>query len=492
MAATAVPAAPAVDPAVPAAEEESVVTPFKVKGKQDYDRLIKEFGTQRIDDQLLRRFQRVTGRRPHPLLRRALFFSHRDFDRILTCYEKGQPFFLYTGRGPSSSSMHIGHTIPFDFTKWLQEVFDVPLIIMLTDDEKFLYNEKLTINESTRLTTETLKDIAAFGFDPKKTFVFSDFRYMGGHFYQNSVEFARLVTFNQVRGTFGFDASTNIGFINFPAIQNTAAFASSFPELFGDDPSPTAPRNAKTAAIQCLIPCGIDQDPYFRLLRHNSHRMSLPSPPPALIHAKFLTALQGAEGKMSASEPNSAIFMSDSPKQIKDKINKHAFSGGQATLEEQREKGGDPDVDVAFQMLVYFLDDDDELEHARTDYRSGQLLTGELKKRAIAILQAYVGEYQARRAAVTDADVDLLTKPRLMEFGGNPNPGFLHPVDGETEPPAEQTGEQFPSVNAESNDKHAAHAERPGLGRRRTYGVTGLQQFERQVSELLYPTRTNA
>ena len=39
---------------------------------------------------------------------------------------------------------------------------------------------------------------------------------------------------------------------------------------------------------------------------------------------------------MSASNPNSAIFMSDSPKEIKNKISKHAFSGGQETLELHR------------------------------------------------------------------------------------------------------------------------------------------------------------
>jgi hypothetical protein len=34
---------------------------------------------------------------------------------------------MYTGRGPSSDALHLGHTIPFTFTKWLQDVFDVPL-----------------------------------------------------------------------------------------------------------------------------------------------------------------------------------------------------------------------------------------------------------------------------------------------------------------------------------------------------------------------------
>jgi tryptophanyl-tRNA synthetase len=69
--------------------------------------------------------------------------------------------------------------------------------------------------------------------------------------------------------------------------------------------------------MQCLIPMAIDQDVYFRLLRDNCGRMSRPSPKPALIHSRFLTALQGVGGKMSASDPNSAIFMNDSPAQIK-------------------------------------------------------------------------------------------------------------------------------------------------------------------------------
>lgn len=43
--------------------------------------------------------------------------SGREFDKILDRYEQGKPFFLYTGRGPSSDSMHLGHMIPFTFTK---------------------------------------------------------------------------------------------------------------------------------------------------------------------------------------------------------------------------------------------------------------------------------------------------------------------------------------------------------------------------------------
>ena len=106
--------------------KEQIITPFDVSGGVDehgkakaidYDKLIDAFGSQRIDRALLERFEKVTGHRPYRLMRRGMVFSHRDLNIILDKYEKGIPFFLYTGRGPSSDSMHVGHSIPFEFTK---------------------------------------------------------------------------------------------------------------------------------------------------------------------------------------------------------------------------------------------------------------------------------------------------------------------------------------------------------------------------------------
>lgn len=276
---------------------------------------LRKWNTSLIDQALLDRFEKVTGHKPHRWLRRGLFFSHRDFEKILTKKEKGEPFFLYTGRGPSSGSLHLGHTIPLTFTKWLQDVFDVPLVFMLTDDEKALFKDSLTFEETLHFAKENAKEIIALGFDVKKTFIYSDLMYVSNHILMNTWEFSKLVTFNQVRGAFGFNESTNIGRIFFPSVQCVAAFATSYPEIWTDEP--LKERTKEIAAIQCLIPMGIDQDPYFRLLRDNAHKMRYPSPKPALIHSKFLTALQGAGGKMSSSDPNSAIFMTDTPKQIK-------------------------------------------------------------------------------------------------------------------------------------------------------------------------------
>ena len=81
-------------------KEEMVVTPWEVKGEVDYERLIRDFGTQPITSNLLEKIATHTGKL-HLQLQRHIFFSHRDLDTVLKLYDKGTKFVLYTGRGPS-------------------------------------------------------------------------------------------------------------------------------------------------------------------------------------------------------------------------------------------------------------------------------------------------------------------------------------------------------------------------------------------------------
>jgi len=161
--------------------DDDFVDPWTVTSKSetgiDYDKLIIKFGSSKVDEALIARIEAITKRPAHHFIRRGIFFSHRDLHNILNLYEAKKPFFLYTGRGPSSESMHLGHLIPFIMTKWLQDVFDVPLVIQMTDDEKFLWKD-LSIEEANRLVYENAKDIIACGFDVEKTFIFSDVDYI--------------------------------------------------------------------------------------------------------------------------------------------------------------------------------------------------------------------------------------------------------------------------------------------------------------------------
>lgn len=387
-----------------AQKKEQFVDPWSVEseGAIDYDRLIVQFGSEPLREDLISRIERVTGRRAHRWLRRGMYFSHRDLNHILDLYEQGKKFFLYTGRGPSSEALHLGHTIPFYFTKWLQDSFNCPLVIQLTDDEKFLFKQDMKLEECHRLAYENAKDIIACGFDMKKTFIFSDLNYIQ-HMYPTVLKIQKLVTYSQCKGIFGFQPGDNIGKSSFPAVQAAPSFSSAFPiPLRGESDMP------------CLIPCAIDQDAYFRMTRDVAPRLKKRKP--ALVHAKFFPPLTGRGGKMSGSAATQAVFMTDKPNEIKNKINKHAFSGGQETVELHRQLGANLAVDVSYEWLTFFMESDERLAEITRDYGSGAMLTGEVKKELIAILQDVVGEHQKQRALVTREMIDEFMTIRPLEF----------------------------------------------------------------------------
>ena len=72
--------------------------------------------------------------------------------------------------------MHVIH-VNYILYRYLQDVFHVPLVIQMTDDEKFLWRD-LGLEEAHRLAFENAKDIIACGFDVNKTFIFSNLDYM--------------------------------------------------------------------------------------------------------------------------------------------------------------------------------------------------------------------------------------------------------------------------------------------------------------------------
>jgi tryptophanyl-tRNA synthetase len=348
------------------------VTPWDVEGAVDYERLVREFGTELISEGLMKRLVEAAGESNH-MLRRRVFFSHRDLNHVLDDHQAGRGFFLYTGRGPSGP-MHIGHIIPFYFTKWLQDRFRANLYIQLTDDEKFLEESRgLTLADTAYWSKDNMLNIAAVGFDPDRTFIFRNTEFMG-RMYNLVLKVARKINFSWVRAVFGFNEQTNIGMVFFPAIQIV-------PTLF--------------EKRRCLIPAAIDQDPYWRIQRDISEGLGFYKA--AAIHSRFLMPLTGPTGKMSASQPESAVFLTDDPKTVRKKI-WQAFSGGQPTVELHRKLGGNPDVDVAYQWLYYFFEEDDSrMEQIRQDYVSGKLLTGELKEILIEKVQRFLEDFSQRR-----------------------------------------------------------------------------------------------
>jgi len=369
--------------------EEMKVTPWEVSGDIDYDKLRRDFGTGRIDDEMRYRMKKMCGEL-HPMLARRFFFSQRDLKLVLDDHESGKGFFLYTGRKPSKG-MHIGHLVPMIFTKWLQDKFRVNLYIEITDDEGFLHKKERTWEGVAEAAKDNILDIAAMGFDPQRTFIFKDSEYIR-NVYPLLCRTARKITFSTVKAVFGFNDSTNIGITMYPAMQ-------AIPSFFEKK--------------RCLIPCAIDQDPYWRIQRDIAESLGFHKT--AAIHSKFIPPLQGVAGKMSSSAgAETAILLTDDEKTVKKKINKYAFSGGQATVEEHRLKGGNPDIDVPYQWLnILFEPDDKKLRQLHDDYIHGKLLTGEMKAHLIEKVNGFLAGHRENRLKAEKQIEQFMYKGKL-------------------------------------------------------------------------------
>jgi len=361
--------------------EEMVVTPWRVSGDVDYSRLIEQFGTKPLTKGLLDRLERHAGRL-HLQLRRGIFFSHRDLDWWLDIYEEGRPVGLYTGRGPSGP-VHLGHLLPWFFTKYLQDAFDADLYFQMTDDEKFLIHPDLSLDDTVGYTYENALDLIAVGLDPEKTHIISDVNDIG-ELYRLALRVAKRVTYSTIRAVFGLKESDNIGIIWFPALQAVPCFLQSV-------------REGRNVAV--LIPAAIDQDPYWRMTRDIAGRLGFHKP--AQIHAKFLPGL-GRGGKMSASMPETAIFTIDPPEEAAKKV-MDAFTGGRPTVREQRELGGDPSICTVYAYYHFLFEENDtRLAELERDCRSGAIVCGECKARLAEVVKRFLVDFQRKREKARD------------------------------------------------------------------------------------------
>jgi len=374
-------------------KDDFVVTPWTVEGIVDYDRLIEQFGTERITEELRERMHKITGEK-HFLLERNLFFSHRDLGWILDEYQKGNKFVLYTGRGPSGIT-HIGHLVPWMFTKWMQEKFDTRLYFQMTNDEKYFFEPHLSLDDVRKFTYDNTLDLLALGFEPENTYIIQDIEHID-LLYEIAVEVARKVTFSTVKAVFGFDNSTNIGSTWHPAIQAVPAFLHSW--IYGKN-------------TPCIIPCAIDQDPFWRVTRDVAERLGYYKP--ASIQCSFVPGLKEG-GKMSSSDPMSAVFTTDTPKMAKKKV-MAAFTGGRATVEEQRKLGANPDICSVFKYYNFiFMPNDTDLADIEKKCRGGDILCGECKQILAPMMMEFLEKHQAARDDVTDR-VHEFSADRLRE-----------------------------------------------------------------------------
>jgi tryptophanyl-tRNA synthetase len=317
---------------------------------------------------------------------RGLFFAHRELKQVLDAKETGKPIFIYTGRGPSSDALHLGHLVPFILTKYLQDALDCFLIIQISDDEKYLRDSELSWETINAYAESNIRDIIAQGFNPDKTFIMRQSKYADINV-PFLTEMSKVMSLHVVNNLFGFTPAHNLGYVVFPAKQIAPAFADYFCKLF------THPKD-----VVCLIPSGREQDPYFRFAREMAKRLKKRRM--STLYGRFIPALHGAR-KMTASMCDSAIYITDPPEEIARKI--HEVAETQWTPD-----GADLEKDVVYKYLWALDPDDGFVGDLKRRYGPGELAegevrmtTGEAKARLIEVINGIIGRHQREREAVT-------------------------------------------------------------------------------------------
>jgi tryptophanyl-tRNA synthetase len=357
-------------------KKEMEVNPWEVEGDLDYKKLLDEFGLSTIK-QLPEIFEKEL------LFRRKIVFAHRDIQKILESVHNKKKFVLMTGLMPTGK-FHIGHLILFQQILFYQKL-GAKIYIAVADVEA--YNARgQSLEDSRKIAIEQyIANYIALGLKPENCEIYfqserSKNSEKSNAYYRLQNLLSRYVTFNEFRAIYG-DISP--GKMVSSLLQAADMLHVQLPEFEGTCP--------------VIVPVGIDQDPHIRLTRDLAKRIKdFKLIPVSSTYNLFMPALGG--GKMSSSDPLSFIALTDSPKEVETKIKKYAFSGGQATIEEHRKKGGNPDVDISFQYLKFFFEPDDKkLQKIYDDYKSGKMLTSELKQILIDKINAFLKEHQTKK-----------------------------------------------------------------------------------------------
>jgi len=358
------------------------IDPWKGTDIKDYGKLMRQFGIEDFRPML----KKVPD--PHLLMRRGIVFGHRGFATILDARKKKLPFAMMTGLMPSGK-FHLGHKALAEQFLFYQEM-GADLYICVADIEAYNMRKK-PLDELRKIAIEEyLCNYIALGLKPKKVHFYFQSARSTDHaktnaYYRLIGLVSRRTTFNEMSDIYG---EVTPGKFMSVMTQVADILSPQLPEFGGPKP--------------VVVPVGVDQDPHIRLTRDIASRMKeFKFIAPGSTYHEFLPGLRGQ--KMSSSDPYSYIALDDPPELVREKVMKHAFSGGRGSLKEHRLKGGNPDVDVAFKILLYGIEPDDRvLERIRKEYLSGKLLTGELKQIAIEKLTAFLEKHQKLREKAKD------------------------------------------------------------------------------------------
>jgi tryptophanyl-tRNA synthetase len=361
--------------------QKSVLDPWGTTVVKDYDHLYKEFGIQK--------FKSLLPEIPNPsmYMRRGVIFGHRDFDRVLETMKQGGDFAVMSGIKPTGE-FHLGTLMTAREIIYFQQQ-GATAFYGIADIEAYEDN-RLPFEKTEKIAVGNVADLLALGFDSKKGHVYQQYKELRVR--DLAVHFGAGVTLATMKAIYG---ERHIGLYLSALVQAGDILMPQLKDFGG--PKPT------------VVPVGVDQDAHLRLTRDlaNKFRRKFKFIPPSSTYHKILKGLDGSP-KMSKRNPMSYFTLNESPKTIAKKIS-NAFTGGRATVEEQKRLGGVPEICPIYEIeMCHFVDDDDYMVKAYNDCKSGKLLCGEHKACTKAIVLKFIENHQKKRKKQLDKAREIL------------------------------------------------------------------------------------
>ncbi|OYT31381.1 tryptophan--tRNA ligase [Candidatus Woesearchaeota archaeon ex4484_78] len=357
------------------------INPWSDEIPNDYKRIIKDFGLETFNRDLLPE--------PNHLMRRNIVFASRDLKRIRDAIVNKEPYYVLTGIMPSSQRIHIGTKNVIDNVVYFQER-NAKTFVCVADLES-LATRKISLEEARRRALEFhIPMYIALGLNIKKTIFY--FQSENKKVLHLAYDFSSRITLNEFRAIYGTADPSRI----VSALTQAADIL--FPQLESKMPG--------------IIPVGIDQDPHIRLTRDIVARTKSKYKfiPPSSIYNKFVPSLDGSL-KMSKSNPQTSIFLPEDPDVVCKRIKK-ALTGGRESVALQKKHGGNPDSCMIFELYKQqFINDDKKLKDIYEKCKSGELLCGECKQMACDIVKKYLKDLEKKfeRAKKSVDRINLLS-----------------------------------------------------------------------------------
>jgi tryptophanyl-tRNA synthetase len=413
------------------------IDPWSSATYQDYARLRDEFGIEEFNDSLWKELPK-----PHKLLRRGVVFGHRGFQLIIDSIRNKKPWAILTGLMPSGK-MHLGHKMVIDEVIYYQSL-GADIFIAVADLESY-GTRGYSLEETKNLAlNEYILNYIALGLKPDKCRIY----YQSKNQDVKDLTFllGKKVNWSQMLATYGFNGSTNMTHIMSPLIQTgdilhvqLEKYGGVRPVLVpvGVDQDPHIRLSRDIAQSHRIYNITITKDNkigvflkvdnnisklldkaelilkklHFKKLKRISQYKAIYIEDadendiqrinmefaineskiggygflqPSSTYHRFMTGLTGE--KMSSSKPESAIFLTDTPKEAFKKI-KNAKTGGGISLEQQKREGGKPDQCVVYELFLYHLiEDDKELQNIYLQCKRGEKMCGNCKKYASELM----------------------------------------------------------------------------------------------------------